>query len=344
MKLLVRRFYALALISVLSSASAFCQMYPFKEVNTLPDTLYYPFYDGVQMIEVDHDSYTRILSMRYSSMSQPPNLYFSRPLGNEIFMRDSLGVIVRSYNTSVHQDSLNLRPISYVNSLGNKRFGGNGRYNFIGYNRRYAAVYNEALFGSTRTYKNKERLRKGLIDSLGHAVLPIEFQEIIIEDDLFITQKNGKWGLLDISGKTIVSHSYESYSIEDDLIFFRNEDVYKLAYHRASKRIIDMTNYAYPIFYKWDNVFIVKQGDSLGLVDIVTNRIIIPCEYQNINTATYKKSVVLKVYKNKKFGIIDKEGKVLLDCNYDGIHFYREENGDSFKVIQNDSTFLVKPR
>ena len=122
MKLLVRRFYALALISVLSSASAFCQMYPFKEVNTLPDTLYYPFYDGVQMIEVDHDSYTRILSMRYSSMSQPPNLYFSRPLGNEIFMRDSLGVIVRSYNPSVHQDSLNLRPISYVNSLGNKRF------------------------------------------------------------------------------------------------------------------------------------------------------------------------------------------------------------------------------
>ena len=66
------------------------------------DTLYYPFYGGIQMIEVDHIGYwdrTIFFLEQSEPRAMPHSMFNPMPIGNEYFFRDTVGNIVKAFNT-----------------------------------------------------------------------------------------------------------------------------------------------------------------------------------------------------------------------------------------------------
>jgi len=79
------------------------------KMPTKIDTSYYPFYNGVQMIEIDHIGYwdRKIYFLEQSTpRAMPHSMYNPMPIGNEFFFRDTTGVIVKAFNTEKSLDEL----------------------------------------------------------------------------------------------------------------------------------------------------------------------------------------------------------------------------------------------
>ncbi|MBK6833780.1 MAG: hypothetical protein IPG89_05675 [Bacteroidetes bacterium] len=67
------------------------------------DTLYYPFYNGVQMIEVDHiGQWDRMIFHLEQSQprAMPHSMFHPQPIGNEYYFRDTSGKIIHTFGSA----------------------------------------------------------------------------------------------------------------------------------------------------------------------------------------------------------------------------------------------------
>lgn len=72
------------------------------KMPTRMDTLNFPFYNGMQMIEVDHIGFwdKKIYFLEQSQpRAMPHSMFNPMPIGNEFFFRDTSGTIVKAFNT-----------------------------------------------------------------------------------------------------------------------------------------------------------------------------------------------------------------------------------------------------
>ncbi|PCJ67679.1 MAG: hypothetical protein COA58_00655 [Bacteroidetes bacterium] len=309
------------------------------------DTVYYPFYNGIQMVEIDHSSYYNRLSIEHRNMSQMPHWHYTQPIGDEYLFRDSFGRIIKSFNTNLNSDSMEtaLRKVPFVNTLYHRQTDPK-LFENKGSRPSYKSIFNYSIqeYDYSDTLK-RNSLREGLIDTLGNIIVSVEFTDVIVVHGDFVVQSEGKWGLITAEKDLLIPVLYNGYDIGDELIFFRDSGKYKLAYHADTKKIISLDAFLYPVFYKWDSLFIVKRDDNLGLINILTNEITIPCEFENLNVVSYKDELVVKAYQKNKFGMFDEQGGLMLQCKYDVIHHWRREYGRSFKVELDGKTFMVEP-
>jgi hypothetical protein len=72
-----------------------------------------------------------------------------------------------------------------------------------------------------------------------------------------------------------------------------------------------------------DKGLLAMKKDSLfGVFNVFTNKIIIPCFYDYVSFIYFpseREQVAIHVGKNKKYGVINIEGKTLIPCIYDQI-------------------------
>lgn len=256
-----------------------------EEPTGEPDVHYYPFYDGVQMIEFDYlSAYQRKIG--YLEQAKPRALTYEMILGppepNVYVFRDRNGKIVRQYGElpkdiellPVYRSASETKPHNHFQA----RLGGS--HILSPFPTRYFPYY---LTGA-RTHSHENPSRLGLIDSLGNRVLEEKYQEIIKErsSDQFIT----------IKGNT-----YELRDLQMNVLF--RTDEYHLQPSLQNPGYVD-----------------ASKNDKWGLLD-AQGKWVIPCKYYDMIRA-FNEYGLAQVRTSGGYGFVNKEGKEVIKCKYQG--------------------------
>ncbi len=200
------------------------------------DTIYYPFYNGVQMIEVDHIGFwdRKIFFLEQSQpRAMPHSMFHPMPVGNEYFFRDTTGTIVKAFNTKYDLSTLTKRfreiPIQQRTQGFRNLFPYHSSQDYKGvwyqspqvlfdfsgfykvsttYAEQASTQYTDTDFGQVKEVKY------GLIDSLGNLVVPMEYDAIIPYHTYLLVQKNQQWGIITYGNKIVVPIIFDNYKFD----------------------------------------------------------------------------------------------------------------------------------
>ncbi|WP_312824059.1 WG repeat-containing protein [Epilithonimonas sp.] len=207
----------------------------------------------------------------------------------------------------------------------------------------------------TISFKNLKG-KFGLVDRNGNIKIPFVYdEELIFEGDNYaIATKNNKKGIININGKVIFPFNFDNITTLDDIeniFIFHNKNEAKVMSINGKILISGYENIR-PIFYDHSK-FIVKKNKKFGVVDI-NNKILAPIIYDEfsdwveygpenrhivkigsksgmLEEKTFKQKIpvdydfvfisrfVVFVGKNKKYGIIDLNNKILCPLIYDEV-------------------------
>ena len=144
-----------------------------------------------------------------------------------------------------------------------------------------------------------------------------------MEEEIKISQKNGKWGLEDKDEKVIIPFLYESLRKLDVMYSMNHFDISRFVAEKNGKcGLIDKSNKTV-IPFEYENLYfgggnpmhinIVKK-EKVGLADCITGQIIIPCEYDGVYSWI---SEFFIAKKGGKWGVIDINNKVIFEFESD---------------------------
>lgn len=195
-------------------------------------------------------------------------------------------------------------------------------------------IFVKRFTGSAAVYMDKKEMRLkdgllvgkcGLMDTAGRLLTPAIYDRIRISNDtLFIVQQNGKEGLLNQQGKTVLPPTY------DYIGFFSHGKA--VVSNDRKFGYIDVTGKLYiPLVYDlafdyYNGFFHVKSSNTFGLLNAKGDTVLPPV-YQYIRP--YGRFIIAR--KGGKCGLLDKQGKLLLDFEYDALD---ELNSDSIVSVQ----------
>ncbi len=308
-KYLVPFLFLICLCSLNGRAQTIEEMFAPK-MPTQIDTLYFPFYNGVQMIELDHIGYwdRKIFFLEQSQpRAMPHSMFHPQPLGNEYYFRDSTGTIVKAFNTAHTTAQLTTHfaatPINArskgilafmpyhsqrsFTSQGVWAYSPQSMFQFNGY---YKIATHPAWTTTQRFETKKENtIRFGLIDTLGNIRVPLEYEEILPLNEDLMVMLNGKWGIVDINRKVIVPaqhDSYDNYYSEpknNKLICFRINAKFVAVYNVLTKTTIQLDNYddVYDHYVAF-GYLLIRNNNLFGLVDM-NGKVVLPIIYDRVN-------------------------------------------------------------
>lgn len=216
-------------------------------------------------------------------------------------------------------------PIKYTaienyNSNGNPnpefyRLTKDSGYELLNTDLRKVAESDEEFFNITYSDKTKYISFKdfnnkfGVVDQQGNIKVAFIYDESLYFDGntFSIAKRNGMQGIIDINNKEIIPLKYSSVShIDDDelnLFILENSDEVKIV-NLSNKVILSGYNQIESIFNQ-PLKFIVKKNKKYGIVDL-DNKIILPIEYDEISNWTeYGPRISKFIVKNGKTGLID---------------------------------------
>jgi len=195
----------------------------------------------------------------------------------------------------------------------------------------YEPVYNDfSNSDPTLTYKNLKG-KYGIVDWQGKTLIPFEYDELReIEKTPYLWVKKGAfYGIISQQGQIKIPIKYkEIYSIYDK---FDNESISKFLFI-ADGMVIDINNNIVidgynsinPIFYD-HNKLIVSKNKRFGIIDI-NKKVLLPLEYDEIsNWVEYGPENRHFIIKDGKQGLIEyKTFKIIIPPIYD--KFIQREN------------------
>jgi hypothetical protein len=199
------------------------------------DTFYYPFYNDVQMIEIDHIGHwdRKIYFLEQSApRAMPYSMFNPMPKGNEFFFRNKIGIIVKAFNTEKSLDELTNHfkkvPINKKQGLSalvpyhrSPRIDGSwyqspqSSFDFLGHYKVYSGsvAQNSEEVSNSSLDDKANSLKFGLIDSVGNIVIPIQYNEILPLYENLLVQKE-KWGVIDYNQTELVPLQFDSYEVD----------------------------------------------------------------------------------------------------------------------------------
>lgn len=329
------------------------------------ETLYYPYYDGVQMIEIDNVGYWEA-DVMFHEQAQPRALSWSSlipgPFPNVYLFRNKQGEIIKAFNTnsSLEQLTRDFLPVpadKKSSDLSHVLMGGfhKGKYHsgwgdyhsrqleFNGHYLVYDTVYT-ALYSLSRRTTVYRTPKVGLIDSFGNFFLPAEYDNILpLENDILIA-KDSACGVIDKKRNYIVPMTYDNFDLqsEEEVIFYRQGKI-ALVYAMYRNKIYEIDQYDYIAFdamqsdrhnpgsnYKHGNYHFRKDGKT-GLLDS-NYKVITPAVYSYIGGYVEDRAVCCR---DKLFGYLDRSGKEVIPCIYTYAEYFRKGVG----VVQYKGTF-----
>ena len=204
--------------------------------------------------------------------------------------------------------------------------------------------------GEVFIYSNSNR-KKGLISSDGILLTEPIYNFVDGYGDLFVVQK-GSWdseytplqGVIDKKGNTILPVEFENIEVTDEGNIVARKEQY-VAYRHDGTVLITFGKYDY--ISSSPGGFIVEKNDKVGLIGLDGKTEILPIEYDHNGIQFIGENLIL-VEKNKKEGLIRKDGSIVLPLEYDDISNYPSFKDDLIVtkdnkkgVVQIDGNFLL---
>lgn len=330
------------------------QVYPIPLKDNKPafkaDTLYYPFYAGVQMIEIDYEA-AWMAEVIWHEMRQPRALSWSslipEPPPNVYLFRDSNGYIIRAFNSKASIARLNadfrsvpLYPLEKKRAkdppchLCHRVPGGEAAHFYPMQRKKKEGFY--FVYDNYKTNESPKPLSRnrpepvGMIDSLGNIVFPVIYQYIEKFGPNFLVKKNNYFGILDQAGHTILPAVYEAANTRNEqLIVFTKDKKISCIYDVKNRTIQPLHDYDWIDENQLDDFEADKKG---GLVQVRKNgktglinkhhMEVVPPIY-DYASPVFREGLLL-VNINKKWGFLDTKGKVAIPCIYEDASDFNE--------------------
>lgn len=316
------------------------------KMPTQMDTIYYPFYNGVQMIEVDQIGFwdKKIFFLEQSDpRAMPHSMFHPMPIGNEYFFRDTTGTIVKAFNT---KHSLSTLTKHFEKTPLNRKSPGvfasfpyhssqdyrsgvwyqspQPSLNFLGYYKvstGYVEQETKDFLGSNT--EETKTLKFGLIDSLGNIVIPIQYDEIQPFYKNLLVHKNNKCGIINYKHIALVPLVYDSYTIDYDdfpLNPKKSRNVFFLTFKKRK-------NYRPKPIY--NTVFLTEENKLIPL----NNYNEIHLERSRYFHPDTKKRFIF-VVKNGKKGFLNAQYQEIIPPQHDILE-YTKRNQGLYRVAKN---------
>lgn len=159
--------------------------------------------------------------------------------------------------------------------------------------------------------------------------------------------QNSKWGVIDNLGKTIIDASYDeliqipdsakpificTYEVDYENGTFKtkvlNDKQEEILKDYELVTVID--NFSDAGYWYENNVLKFKKENMYGLINYEGNVILNP-EYQDIYTVEGHKNNLV-ILKDSKYGVINNLGEVIVERKYDSITYLKESNSLECKI------------
>lgn len=142
-----------------------------------------------------------------------------------------------------------------------------------------AFQYDEVINQGKGLFKVRKNNNWGVIDSLAHTAVPLNYEDLNLVAENFAVKKDGKWGVVNKAWKTLVPFRYDDIFLADSTSVIVVENGKKGVLNFAGKRII-------PVVYDdvkmdIDKYFTVTRKGKLGLLDI-NGKELLPTEYSTL--------------------------------------------------------------
>lgn len=170
----------------------------------------------------------------------------------------------------------------------------------------------------------------------------------IVSEDYFVSFQNNKWGVINSRGENLIDPSYAEMIVipnsKKDVFICTYEVNYETEEYKTkvlnSKNEEIFTNYqkveAIPnsdegnnLWYE-DNVLKVEKEGKYGLIDL-NGKELLNTEYEEISVIKGIKSAI-KIKKEGKYGVVNNEGKVILKPQYKEITNLGKDNKSGFII------------
>jgi hypothetical protein len=313
------------------------------------DTLYYQFYNGIQMIEVDHIGYwdKKIFFLEQSQpRAMPHSMFHPMPIGNEYFFRDTSGTIIKAFNTektisvltkhfsnvpilkkSTRKGYLTLYHLHQNNRDGVWYQSPQSMFNFSGHYKVSTGYVEQISTQNNGTYiKQRTDLKFGLIDSLGNVTIPLEYNSIIPYYNNLLVQKEDKCGIINYENKVLVSLSYDNYEFDH---YNQSTDPQKMAnvFFRSTKDYaMNKPNYTY-------NAVFIARENKLTLLNYY-DELYYRYSWSPIEDTSKR---FIFITKNGKKGLINENYQEIIPPRYEIFEFNR--NSTSLFRVSKDGRF-----
>lgn len=194
---------------------------------------------------------------------------------------------------------------------------------------------------------NKFAVNKGVasIDEL------IFYDDIVRDGKMFLIRDDGNWGVLDSNCKRIIKTKYDAIELTENGKFLKVRKSNEYAFFSLEGERLTRFNFNDPIYFLGNNIFWTqidnnwykydfskREGEYLDftrLIDTVQGyfRVVRNNTVELINkdeevffSGKYQDIIPLnnnlfKVQHNRKWGVLDLEGKIILDIYYDEINY-----------------------
>ena len=246
-----------------------------------------------------------------------------------------------------------------------------------GYYNNKSEEYTRSGFIVSKT--TEDGYKYGYIDYKGKKILDTKFNEITrihdLEEIYLIVSENGKYGLYK-NNKEIIAHEYQSimYDESGELLLQKNKNYGMADLKGVIKIPVNYTNietkgiYIYASNQK-ENIVYDNQGNK---IDINFNKSIYKTENEqyriftmsNDNTTYYGienkegttlvkegyryieyayKNYFIAIDKNDKLGVINANGKAVIDFKYDSLQKVKGKNMIQILNDKNDKTYIYSP-
>ncbi len=301
---------------------------------------YYPFYNGVQMIEIESTLYN-IWDMDYG----PPRDMYIRsrytPLGNPIILRNERGKILSTYNLYEGQLGGKYKLLSPKKSLA--VIETHKQVNALQRNLKYRYKDRGITESPVNNYiiRNKED-KHGVIDTLGKEMLKVDFENIVFRNNSYYVEQNRVWGLYDSSFKLTIPIKYKKLKYfkknyhcaclplcgvittnEDTIVPFKYFDISQQKYfyffsEKIAKDSLIQSSYEYIKYGIMDEAFnIITPATYVDvkpwLTDIYGDE---PINKKYLNTIIYWAAKQKSLNKNMLYGGLDVYGKEITKFKY----------------------------
>lgn len=176
-------------------------------------------------------------------------------------------------------------------------------------------------FGKFFQADNSEDGKHNYIDSTGkelREILGIEYEDVYLPifTNMIVVKNTNKYGIFNYDGQLIIPFIYEDIDVSGrDYIAVKKEGKWGVIDKQNRELIIP--KYEKILTSKDINYMAVKSFNSgWNCLDIKNKRKVIADDYDNIYFLNFDKDILIAVQKNKKWGVFDKTGKLILPIKY----------------------------
>ena len=217
---------------------------------------------------------------------------------------------------------------------------------------------NKEIVVETTYFSVIENNKWGVIDNHGEYIIKPQYDEMIIipnkNKDVFIIYEDVDYENETFTSKVLNSKSdeilnkysniepIENYNgfetwYEQDLLKYKENDKYGLIDLKGNKVLEAEYTNIYALLGEENSIIVEKDGKK-GLVNSKLNKLTVEANYLSINLLTDNHSDGYIVSNDEKFGIVNSNGKVILECKYSKVFNFA---GNNMYLVSNGTDNLV---